>query len=198
MAQDNKVALNRKPHKGPHAKSPAKDNEQANRKNDEEGSDTESDTELLRRLSHKQVEQYGTLAEQLICLRGDLDKSRFDMLRIQRQHSTSLDTIQPYSPYFSLKPLEADCVSDDPPKPRTLAPRLSDQTAERPPALLPIQDRRRWAEWSHTSLQDQPVVHPPRPKLLPPRAPLVAHYNSNSKNLSRVERTAAPNHNVSI
>jgi hypothetical protein len=47
-------------------------------------------TEYFKKLSDRNLEQCGTLAEQLICLRNDLDRSRFDVLRIQRQRSSSL------------------------------------------------------------------------------------------------------------
>ena len=36
-------------------------------------------------MSKENIEQCGTLAEQLICLRNDLDKSHFDILRIKRK-----------------------------------------------------------------------------------------------------------------
>lgn len=46
-------------------------------------------TEYFKKLSDRNLEQCGTLAEQLICLRSDLDRSRFDVLRIQRLNSAS-------------------------------------------------------------------------------------------------------------
>ena len=49
-------------------------------------------TEYFKKLSDQNLEQCGTLAEQLICLRNDLDKSHFDILRIQRERSNSFAT----------------------------------------------------------------------------------------------------------
>ena len=51
----------------------------------------EHQIDYFKKMSAKNLEQFGSLAEQLICLRNDLDKSHFDIMKIQRQKSVSTE-----------------------------------------------------------------------------------------------------------
>lgn len=80
------------------------------------------DAEYFRRMSAKNLEQCGTLAEQLICLRNDLDKSHFDMLKIKKQSTSSLSCYHNASFESELKKTESslDLLQ---PEPHSIQPR---------------------------------------------------------------------------
>lgn len=64
-------------------------------------------TNYYKNLSKSQLEACSSLAEQLICLRNDLDKTHVENIKIQKMHNRSLD-----SPNLSLRSETPLCESD--------------------------------------------------------------------------------------
>jgi len=160
-------------------------------------------TEFFKKMSEKNLEQAGTLAEQLICLRSDLDRSHFDILRIQRQRSTSLSACGTYTSELGLKKSESDCEllkpNIHPPKPLKMdsfntaghsrKESKDSQRSEKQDTNKSLLVARTIlnSTKSHLSYKSEKnLKSAPTNKLLPPRIPLVAQYHSNNKNFGSV------------
>ncbi len=159
--------------------------------NREESTDRKS--EFFKKQSQKSLEQCGTLAEQLICLRNDLDRSHFDMIKIQRQRSTSLTSYYSCSPSLPLTKSESEfelLMPEEPPRPTQPDSRVtlkhsrqSSQDSDLVNRSFVQQKKKSLASTKSLNVSDcQPGTR--SAKLLPPRAPLVSHYHSNSKYLA--------------
>jgi len=141
----------------------------------------ECQTDFFRKMSVKNLEQCGTLAEQLISLRTDLDRSNLNVMRMQRQRCYSLNP--PCESVFSPKP-------EEPPRPMKMDQATT--THSRKESLAT--DAR--LNQSQQEINRSFVVSKKKDtsntqykatstnRMMPPRAPLVAKYNSNSKNTS--------------
>jgi hypothetical protein len=141
----------------------------------------ECQTDFFRKMSVKNLEQCGTLAEQLISLRTDLDRSNLNVMRMQRQRCNSLNPT--YESVLSPKP-------EEPPKPMKM-----DQTTASHSRKESFGTDTRLNQ-SHQEINRSSIINKRKDisntqskntlanRMMPPRAPLVAKYNSNSKNMS--------------
>ena len=143
------------------------------------------------------------MAEQLICLRNDLDKSSLNCLKMQRQQSLSTDSLMGTSPSrlgTHKSDDECDSTFDRPPQPLAVQPRPTPADCSLTPVVnradrsflqSRAEERRNVLNVSDSNI---PSVGPVGPvgaassgglagkKLLPPKAPVISHYHSNSKN----------------
>jgi hypothetical protein len=136
------------------------------------------------------------LAEQLICLRNDLDKSSLNCLKMQRQQSLSTDSLMATSPSrlgTHKSDDESEGIYDHPPKPLAVQPRPTPADCSLTPVVnradrsflqSRLEDKRCTLNTSDSNLlaAGNGNGNGNCKKMLPPKAPTIAHYHSNSKN----------------
>ena len=137
--------------------------------------------EFFRKMSVKNLEQCGTLAEQLICLRSDLDRSNLNVLKMQRIRCNSISPSA--ETVFSPKPQE-------PPHPIKMD--WNSVVHSRKDSNFPdsrLNQSQQEINQSFTLSRRREIVAGQYKigsisRMMPPRAPLVAKYNSNNKSAS--------------
>ena len=163
---------------------------------------------FYKQLSQKRLEQCSSFAEQLICLRNDLDKSSLNCIKMQRQHSFSTDSMMSSSPprlATQKSEDESDLVSDNPPKPLAIQPRPTPADCSLTPNANRVDrsfmhprpdERRRALNVSDSNIKLAHGNTNPKSNLkfngntnvgqqkkqFPPKPPAISHYHSNSKN----------------
>ena len=159
---------------------------------------TDRQTQFFKKMSEKNLEQCGTLAEQVICLRNDLDRSNLDILKIQKQRSSSVTSFYNGSPAFALRKSESnfELLKPDapPPKPQKLETwsmaghsrgdsksEVHDENDVNRSFVVPRTSSLRSKKLAGLSAEHYKTA--PASRMHPPRAPLVSEYHSNTKQL---------------